>query len=220
MLQYAECSILEFKMISNPSSPKVSAGISPPADRPQARRRWWRIPMGVRALLAVVLGVTLGTFASPVGEHLKILGDIFLHLVQLVVVPLVFPLIVLGIARMESVRHVGRVAGKAILYFEIVTTLILLLAVGLGKLTGVGTGAPVDQADASSLRGMSQGIDFRKLILDAVPKNVVAAFAEGNLLAVIVFALLVGVAMAALEEKSAPVRAVLESWSSIMFRIV
>lgn len=184
------------------------------------RRRWWRVPMGVQALLAVVLGAVLGTAAPGVGEHLKILGDVFLHLVQMVVVPLVFPLIVLGIARMESVRHVGRVAGKAILYFEVVTTLILVLAVALGKLTGVGTGAPVDQADAAALNGMSQGIDFSKLLLDAVPKNVVAAFSAGNLLAVIVFALFVGVAMAALGEKSAPLAEVLDSWSSVMFKIV
>ena len=159
-------------------------------------------------------------FAPAFGEQLKILGDVFLHLVQMVVVPLVFPLIVLGIARMESVRHVGRVAGKAILYFEIVTTVVLVLAVVLGKVTGVGSGAPAGRADPSKLQGMSQGIDFHKLVLDAVPKNIVAAFSEANLLAVIVFALFVGVAMAALGEQAAPVRSLLDSWSSIMFRIV
>ncbi|MBV9846682.1 MAG: dicarboxylate/amino acid:cation symporter [Kutzneria sp.] len=176
--------------------------------------------MGVQAVVAVVLGAVLGTVAPAVGEQVKILGDVFLNLVQMVVVPLVFPLIVLGIARMESVRQVGRVAGKAILYFEVVTTVILVIAVTLGKVTGIGVGAPVGQASTSSLTGISHGIDFRKLLLDAVPKNILAAFSEGNLLAVVVFALLVGVAMASLGEAAAPVRAVLDSWSSIMFRIV
>lgn len=193
---------------------------APATDTGPRRRRWWRVPMGVQAVLAVVLGAAVGTFAPGVGEHLKILGDVFLHLVQMVVVPLVFPLIVLGIARMESVRQVGRIAGKAILYFELVTTVVLVLAVLLGKFTGVGRGAPVGGADAKSLNGMAHGIDFQKLVLDAVPKNIVSAFADGNLLAVIVFALFAGIAMAALGEKSAPVRAVLESWSQVMFRIV
>jgi proton glutamate symport protein len=207
-------------MPGEPHVAEVSTATSSPPDQADTRRRWWRVPVGVQALLAVALGAALGTVTPAVGEHLKILGDVFLHLVQMVVVPLVFPLIVLGIARMESMRQVGRIAAKTILYFEIVTTLILVLAVGLGKVIGVGKGAPVNHADAASLRGLSQGVDFQKLLLDAVPSNVVAAFSGGNLLAVIVFAVFVGVAMAALGEKSAPVRAVLDSWSSVMFRIV
>ncbi|MEU1317242.1 dicarboxylate/amino acid:cation symporter [Streptomyces tibetensis] len=126
----------------------------------------------------------------------------------------------LGIARMESVKKVGRIAGKAILYFELVTTVILLIAVGLAKYTGIGKDAPVAGADARDLEGMSQGIDFHELILHAVPKNIFAAFGEGNLLGAITFALLVGVAMAAIGEKSKPFADVLESVSTVMFKVV
>ena len=80
----------------------------------------------------------------------------FLNLVQMVVVPLVFPLIVLGIARMESVKKVGRIAGKAILYFEVVTTVILLMAVALAKFTGIGKGAPVAGGDAKGLEAWAR----------------------------------------------------------------
>ncbi|GAA4325221.1 glutamate-aspartate/proton symporter GltP [Streptomyces venetus] len=183
-------------------------------------RRCLRMPIGVQSIIAVGLGAVVGTLAPSAGEQMKILGDVFLNLVQVVVLPLVFPLIVLGIARMESVKKVGRIAGKAILYFEIVTTIILLIAVGLAKLTGIGKGAPVHGADAKDLDGMSQGIDFHELVLHAFPKNIFEAFGEGNLLGAIVFALLVGVAMAAIGEKSEPFASVLDSVASVMFKVV
>ncbi|MGW2328333.1 dicarboxylate/amino acid:cation symporter [Streptomyces sp. NPDC001700] len=187
---------------------------------PTRTRRWWRLPLGVQSALAVGLGALIGALAPNVGEQLKILGDIFLNLVQMVVLPLVFPLIVLGVARMESVKKVGRIAGKAILYFEIVTTVVLVVAVTLAEVTGIGRGAPVAGGDTKSLETMDQGVDFHELILHSVPKNVFAAFAEGNLLAAIVFALFLGVGMAAIGEKSAPVASVLESLSSAMFKVV
>lgn len=187
---------------------------------PTLWRRCLRMPIGIQSVIAVGLGALIGSLAPSAGEQMKILGDVFLNLVQVVVLPLVFPLIVLGIARMESVKKVGRIAGKAILYFEIVTTVVLLIAVGLAKLTGIGKGAPVHGADAEDLDGLSQGIDFHELVLHAVPKNIFAAFGEGNLLGAIVFALLVGVAMAAIGEKSAPFAAVLESVAAVMFKVV
>ncbi|MEU2774559.1 cation:dicarboxylase symporter family transporter, partial [Streptomyces sp. NPDC007162] len=118
-------------------------------------RRCLRPPIGVQSVIAVGLGSLLGTLAPSAGEQMKILGDVFLNLVQVVVLPLVFPLIVLGIARMESVKKVGRIAGKAILYFELVTAVILVIAVGLAKVTGIGKGAPVQRADAKDLDGLT-----------------------------------------------------------------
>ncbi|NUP42293.1 MAG: dicarboxylate/amino acid:cation symporter [Streptomyces sp.] len=183
-------------------------------------RRCLNVPIGIQSVTAVGLGALIGSLAPVAGEQMKILGDVFLNLVQVVVLPLVFPLIVLGIARMESVKKVGRIAGKAILYFELVTTVILLIAVGLAKVTGIGKGAPVHGADAKDLVGLSRGIDFHELVLHAVPKNIFAAFGEGNLLGAIVFALLVGIAMAAVGEKSEPFAAVLESVAAVMFKVV
>lgn len=183
-------------------------------------RRWWRLPLGVWSLLAVGAGALIGTVAPGVGEWMKILGDVFLNLVQMVVIPLVFPLIVLGISRMESVKRVGRIAAKAILYFEIVTTIILVMAVSLAKLTNIGAGAPVAGASTGDLQKLNQGIDFRELILHAVPKNVFAAFSEGNLLATIIFAVFVGIGMSALGSKAEPVERVLDGVSQIMFKVI
>ncbi|TDT97306.1 proton glutamate symport protein [Streptomyces sp. 846.5] len=183
-------------------------------------RRCLRMPIGLESIIAVALGALIGSLAPGAGVDMKILGDVFLNLVQMVVLPLVFPLIVLGIARMESVKKVGRIAGKAILYFELVTTVILLIAVGLAKATGIGKGAPVHTADTKSLRGLAHGVDFQALILGAVPKNIFAAFGAGDLLGAIVFAALLGVAMAAIGEKSAPFASVLESVAAVMFKVV
>ncbi|MFM9587974.1 dicarboxylate/amino acid:cation symporter [Streptomyces scabiei] len=200
--------------------PRPTSTNTPPTRAAGFLRRCLRMPIGVQSIIAVGLGALVGSLAPSAGEQMKILGDVFLNMVQVVVLPLVFPLIVLGIARMESVKKVGRIAGKAILYFEIVTTVILLIAVGLAKFTGIGKGAPVQGSDAGDLDGLSQGIDFHELVLHAFPKNIFAAFGEGNLLGAIVFALLVGVAMAAIGEKSEPFAAVLESVASVMFKVV
>ncbi|MFI0822722.1 dicarboxylate/amino acid:cation symporter [Streptomyces sp. NPDC021098] len=197
--------------------PETDPGGTSPSTR---TKRWWRLPIGVQSALAVGLGALIGTLAPSVGEQLKLLGDVFLNLVQMVVLPLVFPLIVLGIARMESVKKVGRVAGKAVLYFEVVTTVILVISVALAKFTGIGKGAPVAGGDKKSVENLDQGVNFHELILHSIPKNVFAAFTEGNLLAAIVFALFLGVGMAAIGEKSAPLSSVLESVSSAMFKVV
>ncbi|MGN6760959.1 MAG: dicarboxylate/amino acid:cation symporter [Leifsonia sp.] len=201
-------------MIAVSASESIEGGL-------QARkRRWWRLPLGVWSLLAVGIGAVIGTASPGIGEGMQILGDIFLNLVQMVVIPLVFPLIVLGISRMESVKKVGRIAAKAILYFEIVTTVIMIMAVSLAKLANIGAGAPVAGASSGALQKLNQGIDFRELILHAVPKNIFAAFSEGNLLATIVFAVFVGIGMAALGSKAEPVERVLDGVAQVMFKVI
>lgn len=183
-------------------------------------QRLRRFPLGLQVLVALVLGALLGLLGGSAGEHVKILGDAFIRLVQMAIVPLVFPLIVLGIAHMESARRLGRIAGKTILYFEVVTTVILVLAVLLAEVTGLGRGASLTAADTSSLNAIASGVDFQTLLLDIIPKNFFAALAAGNLLAIVFFAVFVGLAMARLGEPVAPVTRFLEATSAIMFTVV
>lgn len=146
-------------MTTSPAIPADSATAPEGADTSRTPRRWWKfwkLPIGVQSLIAVGVGALIGTFAPAVGEQLKLAGDVFLNLVQMIVVPLVFPLIVLGIARMDSAKKVGRMAAKAILYFEIVTTIILLMAVALAKLLDIGSGAPVAGATKPPSRPSSR----------------------------------------------------------------
>ena len=186
----------------------------------EGRRRRWLPPIGVQSLIAVGTGAAVGVFAPGVGEELKLLGDLFLNAVKMVVLPLVFPLIVLGIARMESVKKIGRMAGKAILYFEIVTTVILVLAVFLAKAFHLGVGASISGGDTNEVSELGQGVDFVSLILHAVPANVFGAFAEGNLLGVIFFSVLLGIALASVGEPARPVTAFLEGLAAAMFKVV
>ena len=199
-----------------PPSEAVEAPRPTPAPRPFNRMP----PAGVQAVIAVAVGAAVGVLAPAVGTEMKLAGDLFLNAVKMVVVPLVFPLIVLGIARMESMKKIGRMAGKAILYFEVVTTLILALAVLLAEGFGLGQGASIAGADAEDVSGLAHGVDFNALILHAVPANVFGALAEGNLLGVIFFAVLLGVAVAALGEPAKPLVTVLDATASAMFKVV
>ncbi|WP_249124022.1 dicarboxylate/amino acid:cation symporter [Saccharopolyspora erythraea] len=208
-------------MSATTGSETVPQGTDRPAGEAR-KRRWWRLPMGVQALLAMVVGAAIGVFAPDVGENMKILGDVFIRLVEMIVLPLVFPLIVLGITQMESVKNLGRLAWRTILYFEVITTVILLVAVGLAKAFDIGTGMPTAGGDVGQLPGDGKPaeVDFAQLLLHAVPDNVFKAFAEGNLLAVLLFAVFFGVGLAAVGHKAAPVRSVLDTVSEVMFKVV
>lgn len=184
------------------------------------RKHRWVPPLGVQSLIGLVIGALIGVFWPETGSRLKILGDLFLNGVKMVVVPLVFPLVVLGISKMGSASKIGRIAVKAIIYFEIVTTIILFMAVFLAKAFDIGANATISGADASQVEGMQTSVDWAALVTSIVPDNVVNAFAEGDLLAVIFFSVLLGIALAGMGEKGRPVMDVLDSFSQAMFKLV
>jgi proton glutamate symport protein len=179
-----------------------------------------RIPLSVQVLVALVGGVLTGFVSHAAGEALKLLGDAFIRLIEMSIIPLIFPLIVLGVAQMESVRKLGRIAGKTILYFEVVTTVILGVAVLLGNLTNVGAGTALKGGNAAALNGMSHGIDFQKFLLHIIPKNIFAALSQGNLLPIVFFSLFFGLAMAAVGDKAKPIKEIMQSLADIMFKVI
>lgn len=179
-----------------------------------------RVPLSAQVLVAVIVGVGVGLVNKPLGLNLEIVGTIFVNMVEVVIVPLMLPLIILAIASMESTRTLGRLAGKAILYFEVATTVILLLGLAIGNLTGVGRGSSLPVADTGQLSTLEKGVDFKSLILTVFPSNIVEAMSSGNLLALVVFGAFVGLGMAALGEKAAPVRTFLDALSQIMFTVM
>ncbi|WP_051897914.1 dicarboxylate/amino acid:cation symporter [Sciscionella sediminilitoris] len=177
-------------------------------------------PLWAQILLALALGVLLGFLAPGFSEHIEIVGEAFIRLIQMSLLPLIFPLIVLAIARMDSAKTLGRLAGKSILYFEVVTTVIVVCTVGVAAIAGFGSGVHLPARDAADTKGITKSLDAGQFILDIIPKNIFAALSEGNLLAVLLFAAFFGVALARIGEKAQPVLNVLDGVAEAMFRVV
>ena len=121
---------------------------------------------------------------------------------------------------MQSVRRLGRIAGKTILYFEGVTTVILVIAVVIGNLTDIGNGISLPRNASGTVSGFPQGIDFKQFLLGIIPNNVFAALVDGNLLPIVFFSIFLGLAMASIGEKSKPLKDVLEALASAIFKVI
>ncbi|MFD2618622.1 dicarboxylate/amino acid:cation symporter [Terrilactibacillus laevilacticus] len=179
-----------------------------------------KIPLGLQIFIAAILGVIVGATSKTLGLELKFLGDAFIKMIQMTIVPLIFPLVVLGISQMKSVKNLGRLAGKAILYFEIITTIIIIFSIFLANITGIGKNVNLDGGNTKLMDGISRHIDFQTFFLDIIPNNIFTAFSNGKLLPIIFFAVFVGIAMASLGAKVKPVEDGLEAISNIMFKVL
>ena len=176
----------------------------------------------VQVLVAVALGVLLGAFYPGAGVAMKPLGDTFINLVKMIISPIIFLTIVLGIANMHDIKKVGRVGGKAFLYFEIVTT--LALGVGLLVVNITRPGAGIDVAslaggDISQYTTAAKQLTFVEFLTHIVPSSIAAAFANGDILQIVFFSLLFGVALSGMGEIGRPVTVGLEKLSQVFFRI-
>jgi proton glutamate symport protein len=144
----------------------------------QGRSRTRMPSLGVQVLIGLCLGVVIGLVTPAVGEHLKFLGDAFIRLIQMAIIPLVFPLIVLSIAKMESAKALGRLAGKTLLYFEVVTTPILVLTMVLATLAGLGKGANLTSSATGDTSNIQKSLDLGQMFLGIIPNNVFGAFSQ------------------------------------------
>ncbi len=180
-----------------------------------------RIQLWKQIVIASVLGLILGLWNKKLGVDAKFLGEIFLRMIQMTIVPLIFPLIVLGVAKMKTGKAIGRLSLKAILFFEIVTTVLMIMSVFLVNLFKTGIGANLTGGDTSTVaRFTEKSIDFSQFILNIIPKNIFVAFTEGNILAILFFGILFGLALGALDERGTAFRNVLDSLSYTMFNLL
>lgn len=180
-----------------------------------------RFPLWQQIILGTIIGVIVGIYFKEWGIEAKWFGDIFIKLIQMTIVPIVFPLIVLGIARIHSGKGVGRMALKALIYFEVVTTILILMSWGLVHLLGSGEGANLAGADAGHLsQYVGKAITFKAFVLSVIPANVLDAMSQGNLLPVLFFGIVFGIALGGIGEKAKPMLDFLESLSDAMFKII
>ncbi len=177
----------------------------------------------VQVLTAIALGVLLGALAPDVGKSLRPLGDTFVKLVKMVIGPIIFLTIVLGIANMVDLKKVGKVGGKAFLYFEIVSTFALAIGLVVVNVTRPGDGVDITaltKGDISQYTKAGDGMKFVDFLTNIVPSSVVDAFAKGEILQIVFFAVLFGVALTALGQTAKPLVDVLDRLSHVFFRIV
>jgi aerobic C4-dicarboxylate transport protein len=150
-----------------------------------------------QVLTAIAMGILLGHFYPETGESMKPLGDGFIKLIKMIIAPIIFCTVVTGIAGMEDMKKVGRVGAKALIYFEIVSTLALVI--GLLMVTvirpGAGMNADVSKLDTKALETFTtkaQSHGTTDFLLNIIPHTVVDAFARGEILQVLFFSILFG----------------------------
>ncbi|OLL28608.1 dicarboxylate/amino acid:cation symporter [Burkholderia sp. SRS-W-2-2016] len=168
---------------------------------PPKKLPWYR-KLGVQVLLALVLGIAVGLAFPKLGSQLKVLGDIFLALIKAGVAPLVFLTIVHGIASAGDVRSAGRVGWRAIVYFEVVSTIALMVGLFAGNVLQIGkdmTAVTVGAVPPTAAKAAPQG--FTGFVMHLVPDNFVGAFVKGELLQVVVLAVMVGIGILAIPER-------------------
>jgi len=176
-----------------------------------------------QVLCAVALGALLGAVDPPLGRAMRPVGDTFVKLVKMVIGPIIFLTIVLGISNIADLKKVGRVGGKALLYFEIVTTFALAIGLIVVNVTRPGAGlaaTSIPAGDASSLTAQGKALTFTEFLTHIVPSSAIEAFAQGDILQIVFFSVLFGVALTALGESGRPLAAVLDTTLHVFFRIV
>ena len=176
-----------------------------------------------QVIVAVSLGILLGVVAPDTAKSLKPLGDTFINLVKMVITPIIFLTIVHGIASMADLRKLGRVGGKALLYFELVSTLALAIGLVIVNVTKPGAGLDIStmvMGDVSKYTSSGAQQSTLEFMLHIVPSNVVAAFASGELLPVGFFSVLFGVALTAVGDAGRDIADLLVRFQAVFFKIV
>ena len=179
----------------------------------------------VQVLIAIALGVALGHFYPSAGADMKPLGDAFIKLIKMIIAPIIFCTIVVGIAGMEDMKKVGKTGGYAVLYFEVVSTIALIIGLIVVNVWAPGSGMNVDPASLDT-KGLDKYVGPGKMqsttefLINIIPTSVVDAFAKGDMLQVLFFSILFGYAMHAFGERGKPVFELIEKLSHVLFGIV
>jgi aerobic C4-dicarboxylate transport protein len=178
-----------------------------------------------QVLTAIILGILLGYFYPQLGEQMKPFGDAFIKMIKMLIAPIIFCTVVHGIAGMEDLKRVGRVGIKALIYFEVVTTLALIVGLVIVNILQPGAGMNVDAKaiDTKSIQiyttkaGQQGTVEF---FLNIIPATVVGAFAEGEILQVLFFAVLFAFALSLLGERGKPLLNLIDIVSHALFGVV
>ena len=192
--------------------------------QPAKKKKWYQV-LYIQVLIAIIIGVILGYFFPETGEMMKPLGDGFIALIKMIIAPVIFITITVGIASMNDMKKVGRVAGKAFLYFLTFSTLALILGLIVSNLVQPGKGLNIDPSTLNATH-ISQYVSkahdssLVNFIIDIIPKTMVSPLTGDNILQVLLIAILFGIAISLTMPRSKMVLDFMEALSHPVFKIV
>jgi aerobic C4-dicarboxylate transport protein len=204
---------------ATPPPPPTSNAAPRAVKRPFYRSLWGQV------LLGVALAIVLGYLRPHTAIAMKPLGDAFIRLISMIITIVIFCTVVTGIASMQDMKKVGRVGGKALLYFEVVSTLALLVGLVVGNVVHTGAGfnvnpATLDSKAVASYAGAAKAQSVTDFIMHIIPTTVVDAFARGDILQVVLVAILFGFAISAMGRRCKPLLDVLEALTQAVFGVI
>jgi aerobic C4-dicarboxylate transport protein len=179
----------------------------------------------LQVLFAIIVGILLGVFDPGLAAKMKPLGDGFIKLIKMIIAPVIFCTVVAGIAGMQDMKKVGRVGGKALIYFEIISTFALVIGLLVANILKPGAGFNVDPATLDT-KAIAQYTDKTHslttvdFLMNIIPNTFVDAFAKGDILQVLLIAILFGVALSLLGERGRPITKFVDDLSHVIFGIV
>lgn len=179
-----------------------------------------------QVVMAIIFGVLIGHYFPAFGQSLKPFGDTFIKLIKMVIGPIVFLTIVTGVAHVGDVKQVGKIGGKALIYFEIVTTIALIIGMLVMNIVQPGAGfdmtqfGAVDISKYTSADYAKPGVGFGDFIVSIIPDTFISAFTSGNLLQILLIALLTGFALASMGDHGRAVLGPCERLTGIFFKII
>ena len=199
--------------------------MSSPDPQPVSSARSPRVSLYVQVLIGIVLGGALGYLQPAWGVSMRPLGDAFVNLVKMLIGPIIFSTVVVGLAGMGDLKKVGRVGAKALIYFEIITTLALVIGLVVSNVFTPGAGFHADPAslDAKGIAryaGAAKEMGTVEFLMHIIPKTFVSAFAEGEILQVLLLAVLFGLALGNIGEHGRPILNLLNEVARVFFGIV
>lgn len=184
----------------------------------------WLKNLTVQVIIAIILGIIVGAIWPEFGASLKILADMFIRLIKMLITPIIFLTVAIGIGSMTDMKKVGRIGGKAIIYFEVVSTIALAIGIMVAIFMNAGAGIDTSKASADAVsnyaKAAEEGHGIKEFIFSIIPENFVGAISNGELLPTLLAAVLFGIATASLGEVSKPVINLMEKVSEIFFKIV
>ncbi len=192
--------------------------------KPEKQKPWYRA-LYFQVLVAIIIGISLGYFYPESGEAMKPLGDGFINLIKMIIAPVIFITVTVGIASMNDLKKVGRVAGKSFIYFITFSTLALLLGMLVSNIVQPGSGLNIDpeslnSKDIESYVIASHENNFTNFILNVIPKTFMSSLTGDNILQVLFAAIIFGVAILLTIDKSKPVLDFFNALSHPIFKIV